>query len=129
MSGRYLLDSNILIELFRGNASVQERLDSEAQIFVSVVALGELYHGAGKSQKKDRNLAQVDAFASRVSILSCDHETARSYGGVKSRLEKRGQRIPENDIWIAATALQHGLTLATRDAHFGAVEGLAREEW
>ena len=37
--------------------------------------------------------------------------------------------IPESDVWIAATALQHGLTLVTRDAHFGEVEGLDTEAW
>jgi len=62
-------------------------------------------------------------------ILPCDAETAFWYGIVKDGLRRTGQPIPENDIWIAAIALQHGLTLATRDKHFQTVENLISETW
>ena len=59
-----------------------------------------------------------------MTILVCDTETARQYGRIKVELRRKGRPIPENDMWIAAVALQHGLTLATRDAHFDAIDGL-----
>jgi len=48
---------------------------------------------------------------------------------VRDRLRLKGRPIPENDIWIAAVALQHGLPLATRDDHFNEVDGLRVENW
>ncbi len=62
-------------------------------------------------------------------VLGCDSDTARRYGEVKNALRLKGRPIPENDIWIAAVALQHGLTLITRDGHFNEIEELTVEAW
>jgi tRNA(fMet)-specific endonuclease VapC len=51
------------------------------------------------------------------------------YGEIKSSLRQKGKPIPDNDIWIAASARQHSLTLVTRDAHFDEIDDLARERW
>jgi len=64
-----------------------------------------------------------------LSVLACDQATAREYGQIKARLRAKGRPLPENDIWIAAIARLHGLTLVTRDQHFREVEGLAWEAW
>jgi tRNA(fMet)-specific endonuclease VapC len=48
---------------------------------------------------------------------------------IKAALRTSGRMIPDNDIWIAASAMQHGLTLATRDQHFQAVDGLQTVSW
>jgi len=61
--------------------------------------------------------------------LRCDLRTAHQYGIVKELLRRKGRPIPENDVWIAATALLHGLPLVTRDAHFAHVDGLVVEVW
>lgn len=58
-----------------------------------------------------------------------DDEIAERYGKIKARLAELGSMLPENDIWIAATCLVHELTLASRDAHFEAVEGLRLVRW
>jgi tRNA(fMet)-specific endonuclease VapC len=58
-----------------------------------------------------------------------DKDTARFYGTVVMQLRRKGRPIPQNDMWIAATALQHNLTLLTKDTHFDEVNGLAREAW
>jgi len=57
-------------------------------------------------------------------VLDCDAKVARRYGEVKNMLRKRGRPIPENDIWIAAIALENNLTLVSRDDHFLEVDGL-----
>ncbi|HID51436.1 MAG TPA: type II toxin-antitoxin system VapC family toxin [Anaerolineae bacterium] len=62
-------------------------------------------------------------------MLSCDIGTAHVYGKVKDNLRKKGRPIPENDVWIAALAIEHNLTLATRDAHFAEIEKLETEAW
>lgn len=55
--------------------------------------------------------------------------TCINYGLIKASLRKKGKPIPENDIWIAAIAMQHSLVVATRDKHFDEVDGLSTEEW
>jgi len=62
-------------------------------------------------------------------VLNADDNTANHYALIKSALLKKGKPIPENDIWIAAVAVQYELTLITRDNHFKEVEGLTMESW
>jgi tRNA(fMet)-specific endonuclease VapC len=75
------------------------------------------------------NITRIDEFVDSNMVLSCDTETARQYGIVKDQLRNKGKPIPENDIWIAAIAIQHELGLVTRDAHFGEVSGLNLNIW
>lgn len=128
MSGRYLLDTNIIIALFASDTAVKDNL-AKAKVFVPAIAIGELYFGARKSGRARENLARIDEFAVSNVVLGCDTETARRYGEIKDMLRIKGRPIPENDIWIAAIAFQHGLTLVTRDTHFGEVEGLKTAAW
>ena len=62
-------------------------------------------------------------------VVNPDTTTAQIYGRIKADLRYNGQMIPDNDLWIAAVALQHGPTLMTRDNHFAAVSGLATVGW
>ena len=99
------------------------------EVNIPAVALGELYFGAAKSSHPNENTALVDQFANGRSIVACDLEVAREYGIVKQQLKQKGRPIPENDIWIAASARCHGLTVVTRDAHFDEVDGLPATDW
>ena len=129
MSGRYLLDTNIIIALFADEAPVKDSLAKAGEIFIPNVAIGELCFGARKSGHVKKNLARIDEFAANSVVLGCDINTARQYGQVKNVLRLAGRPIPENDIWIAAIALQHDLTLITRDTHFSEVESLDVAFW
>lgn len=129
MSGNYLLDTSVLIELFAKDSDILARLEKAESTFIPSIALGELHYGARKSSHVEKNLEQLEQLASTVVVLACDSETSYWYGIVKDNLRKAGQPIPENDIWIAAMTLQHELTLATRDKHFQAVENLKSEMW
>jgi tRNA(fMet)-specific endonuclease VapC len=129
MSGKFLLDTNILIALFSGDTSVQVHLKNADEVFISSTVLGELYFGARKSHHVKKNLAHIDEFASNITVLSCDSNTARKYGLIKNSLLEKGKPIPENDIWIAAVAQQHSLVLISRDNHFSEVENLESEKW
>jgi len=129
MNGRFLLDTNILIAIFAGDPNVRQRLTQAAEIFVPVVALGELYYGARKSTRSDANVKRIDEFATSCAVLECDLDTARHYGLIKNHLRAKGRPIPENDIWIAAVARQNGMTLVSRDTHFNEVDALTLEVW
>ena len=128
MPGRVLLDTNVIIAFFSGEKAVSQQF-MDAEVFVSSTVLGELYYGARKSAHAAANLARIEQFAASVQVLSSDADTAELYGKIRDRLRLKGRPIPENDIWIAAVALQHGLPLATRDDHFNEVDGLRVENW
>ena len=129
VAGRYLVDTNIVIAYFAGDRLLFDRFQAAAEVCSSVVTLGELVYGAMKSSRPRENLFRLEQLRSTVTLLKCDTETARRYGDLKNVLRRKGRPIPENDIWIAATALQHGLTLVSRDSDFQHVEGLGREVW
>lgn len=129
MNGKLLLDTNIVIAIFAKEAVVQASLTNATEVFIASIVLGELYYGAYKSSRVTENVAKINEFAANNSILVCDTKTAKEYGQIKNNLRAKGRPIPENDIWIAALAKQYGLTLVTRDGHFGEVDGLAIEAW
>jgi tRNA(fMet)-specific endonuclease VapC len=128
MPGSTLLDTTAVIALFAADKTVCDRIAQE-DVLVSSTVLGELYYGALKSARSAANLVRIEEFAASVGVLACDAVTARHYAQIKDRLRSKGRPIPENDIWIAAVALQHDLPLATRDDHFKAVDDLRVENW
>jgi len=128
MSGKYLLDTNIVIALFQGEQPVLDKLNQIKSVFTPSIVVGELYFGAFKSSKIKENVARINEFALKNEILSCDQHTAKIYAEIKAGLKSIGKPIPENDIWIASIALQYNLTLITRDSHFNHVSGLSFEK-
>ncbi len=129
MNGRYLLDTNIVIALFAGEPSVVDHLATAAEVFIPGIVLGELYYGAQRSTRVAENIVRVDAFAAASVVLTCNAGTARLYGIVKNDLRLKGRPIPENDVWIAAIARQHELTVVSRDRHFSEVPDLKVITW
>ncbi len=129
MSGRCLLDTNIIIAIFAKNLQVHSRIATAEEVFIPCIAIGELYFGAYKSVKIEDNITRINDFVLNNTVLSCNTETAKLYGDIKYRLKDKGQPIPENDIWIAAIAKQYSLTLISFDTHFDAIENLTVEKW
>ena len=124
-----LLDTNIVIALFASDANVQAQLEGAGEVFIPAIVFGELYYGARKSGRVGANVRRVDELLAVSAVLDCDAETAQFYAIIKNGLRVKGKPIPENDIWIAALALQHDLTLVTRDAHFAEVADLIIARW
>lgn len=129
MNGKFLLDTNILIAIFAVDQSVRYHLTQPGQFFVPAIALGELYYGAMKSKRFKENIKRIKELAASSSVLGCDSQTSRHYGEIKNNLRSKGRPIPENDIWIAAIARQHELTVVSRDSHFQEVESVSLEVW
>ncbi len=126
---RFLLDTNAIIALQREDAALKHLLGTATDVFVPTIAVGELYYGAYKSQRVEENRKNVAAFIVGRVVLNVDPDTADVYGQVKQLLRSKGRPIPENDIWIAALAIQYGLTLITNDAHFSEVDNLLSRGW
>lgn len=124
-----LLDTNAVIALQAGDADILALFDADEEILVPAIVIGELYYGAYNSGRVEANVAVIDDFAGANTVLACDAETAKVYGQVKHALRAKGQPIPDNDVWVAALAQQHGLVVLTRDEHFQQVTGIALERW
>lgn len=121
-----LIDTNIYSHAFRGDEAVVAMLQRAPKIGISTISVGELLAGfkTGSREQENRNELAVFLDSSRVSVYPVDTDTAEFYSEIWSQLRRRGAPIPTNDLWIAATAFQHGMKLFTKDEHFKNVAGL-----
>lgn len=129
MPGRALLDTSAAAALLRGDTALESVFDDLSEVYTSVIVVGELMYGARLSAKAESNREQVAAFAAAISVLPVDELTARVYARIKQSLRAKGRPIPDNDLWIASTAVQHGLSLLHRDAHFDEIDEVERLSW
>ena len=127
--GSVALDSSVLIKHFRGSATMREKLDACAQLYLSTTALGELYAGAYVLENPRREFRKINSILPLMHVVGDSPLTAHVYGHVYAQLRRSGTLIPQNDIWIAASALLAGLPLATCDHHFTYVTGLTVLLW
>lgn len=107
----FLLDTNIISSLFKGEAFVAANILNAPGIFISVIAIGELHYGAALSAHSSKYIKDIDELILSYPILNIDEDTCKHYGLIKAALRKKGKPIPENDIWISAIAVQYNLTL------------------
>jgi tRNA(fMet)-specific endonuclease VapC len=119
-----MLDTNVIIKYLSGDKFTKQLIDNASSISISVIVVGELHYGAQKSSRTESNMALFTDFLSNFMIVPIDENIAAAYGEVKNQLHKNGVNIPENDIWIAATAKSLNCNLITFDAHFQLINGL-----
>ena len=129
MNGRFLLDTNIVIACLSDEPGIVSRINDVDEFFVSSTILGEMLYGAYNSSNVDDNVKRIAVFLGNIGLLPCDETTSDTYGKIKTALRRKGRPIPDNDIWIAASAKQHSLTLITRDDHFDEVDALPLIHW
>lgn len=121
------IDTNRYVDFMRGVEEAVARFRAASSIALPFVVVGELRAGFACGDRvlaNERNLIKFLS-RSRVRVLWADEATTHLYARVFSELRAQGTPIPTNDIWIAALAMQYGLPLYTRDAHFLTVAGLA----
>ena len=123
---RMLIDTNIYSYALMGDESVIELLREADEIGFSVVSIGELLVGFRLGGKEQKNRKELEQFldSPRVVVYPVDESTADFYAQILCNLRQIGKPVPTNDIWIAASAFQHGLKLLTRDSHFQWIPGL-----
>src|SRR5258708_1495072 len=124
-AGEYLLDTNAAIAATQADPKIEKLIKAATAVYISSTIFGEMFYGAFKSGRVAKNIAQVEALSKKVNHLECNYESARLYGQIRNELRAKGRPIPENDIWIAAIARQHDITLLTRDKHFQEVDNLS----
>ena len=133
MTGDVILDTSAVVAHLRGVSSVTAQLQTvlraQETLYLPLTAWGELLFGAYHAGQPARELSNLAEFARVTVRLLPTDRTADEYARLKQALAVAGAPIPENDIWIAACALENGLPLATRDAHFARVPGLVVQDW
>jgi tRNA(fMet)-specific endonuclease VapC len=129
----YFLDTNICIYIARHSPpEVAARFEAleVGQVAMSVVTYGELHNGAMKSQQREQSLAKLAQFLEYIPVMPMSETVGVRYGEIRSHLERAGTPIGNNDLWIAAHALDEGLTLVSNNLReFERVPALKVENW
>ena len=128
----FVLDTNTVIDYFRGRGNVADRLLAVApqEIALPAVVTYELWVGVLGSANPKRREAQFEQFLSCVTVLPFDSATSRRAAEVRYALERRGESVGPLDTLIAATALACAGTLVTRNVReFGRIAGLKVLNW
>ena len=124
-----LLDTSVVVQHFRGELSLTEVSGGFEEFLLPQTALAELYTGAFRSAHPEKKFTQIERFVEGINVLLPDEVTAEIYGRIAAQLARAGTPIPQNDIWIAAIALQYDIPVATADGHFRNVDGLKILLW
>lgn len=145
----YLLDTNHCSYIINGDSQIINALNTRADgvIGISIITYGELLYMTEKSKQKEQNRIVVEAFLADVDLYFIDEETAIIYSRIKASVfnyfapkDKNKRRrttisnlgFSDHDLWIVATAIQHGLTLVSADSDFkriNHVQPFALESW
>ena len=119
-----ILDTNVIIRLLNGDETVRKVIYNMDSMYIPAVVIGELLFGAEKSQKREMNRKNYLDFCEPYPILDITKEVAAEYGKLKCNLQAHGNIMPENDMWIASTALANDMAVITQDKHFEHIPNL-----
>ncbi|GAB6272814.1 MAG: hypothetical protein STSR0003_26660 [Smithella sp.] len=126
---RLILDTDIYSDFAEGKPKVVDIIAGKTrEICFPTIVLGELYYGFRKSSRKKLNEEKIERFINlfHVEIILVDENVSRKYSLIYEYLEKKGCKIPVNDVWIAACCMADGGTLLTREKHFNHIEQIEK---
>lgn len=117
---KILLDTSAYSALHRGDTSVLAIVQDAEVVGMPAVVVGELYSGFRQGSMWAKNYELLSRFLSKASVrmLPVTEATAMHYAEIDVYLRRNGRPIPRNDVWIAASAIEHGMQVVTLDAHF-----------
>lgn len=127
MTGYVLLDTDVFSYLWKGHprAEAFRSVIEGSRVCISFATVAELYKGAEKQGWGEAKLERLETHIERTVVVPYDVELARACGRLLAFQETRGRPMEEFDAWVAATALRHGITLATNNRrHFDDVPDL-----
>lgn len=125
---RVLLDTNGYSALLAGDSRVADELEKSEAILLSPIVIGELLDGFLGGTRNEENRAILTRFREkpRTVCVPITDATAEWFAEIKRMLRKKGNPIPSNDVWIAASCMEHGCRLLSFDTHFCEIDGLLR---
>ena len=119
-----LMDTNVIVRILNGDKTLIAALTELGNLCSCSVVLGELLYGAAKSARSAQNKQKAKSFCSRYPSLPVTDGVSEVYGELKAELQAHGNIMPENDMWIAATALANDMAVVTQDKHFEHIPNL-----
>ncbi|HEX2685600.1 MAG TPA: PIN domain-containing protein [Kofleriaceae bacterium] len=124
-----ILDTNAVSGMLEGDSALEALLAREARHELPVIVIGEYRYGLARSRHRRSLLPLFEELIRESIVLSVSVETAAAYAAVRQDLRAQGTPIPENDVWISALAIEHGLDIVSRDTDFDRVAGVRRRSW
>ena len=125
----HLVDADRIIDYLNDRGGARESMGTLIQartLATSIIVVGELYEGLAGTASEAQKRSSLDELLAGLTVLGIDDDTASVFGRLRAELRVAGQLIADHDLWIAATALRHDLTLISRDAHFERIADLKR---
>ena len=121
-----MVDTNALIRFFGAPEHFVSSLGAYERIVISPIVAGEFRAGVNNTRRGRESRLAFEAFLENpfVDEVVVDSATGRYYAKIYQAMKRAGTPIPTNDIWIAASAIQHDCPLFTLDAHFKHIPGL-----
>jgi tRNA(fMet)-specific endonuclease VapC len=121
-----MLDTSAYNAFKQGQPDTVAVLAAAGTLLLSSTVVGELLAGFAAGTRESKNRAELSRFMNspRVDTVPVTVDTANSYALIYAGLRRKGKPIPTNDMWIAASALEHAAGLLTLDAHFAHIDGL-----
>ena len=125
---RVLIDTNAYSALMSGDGTIADELAKHEAILLSPIVIAELYDGFLNGSRNLENRHTLGRFREkpRTVCVPITDATADWYAEIKRILRKKGRPIPINDVWIAASCMEHGARLLSLDAHFAEIDGLLK---
>lgn len=124
-----LFDTNAISALAEGDLALLRVLPGDRPWYLPSIALGEYRFGLMKSIRRAALETWLEEIEEACTVLMPNEVTARYYAVIRGILERSHTPIPYHDIWIAALAVQYGLPVLSRDAHFDRISGIRRIGW
>jgi len=124
--GPIIIDTNSYAAFKDGKPEAVEIIKRVPSIGINPVIMGELLSGFALGNREEKNKEELELFLSskKVKFFDIDRKTSEYYSAIYKDLRKKGKPIPTNDLWIAATAQQYGLSVFSYDTHFEYVANL-----
>jgi tRNA(fMet)-specific endonuclease VapC len=124
-----ILDTNAVSAIVNRDANARRLANAADLLCLPVIVFGEFEYGLLGSNKVKDLRPKFDYLIGASIPLPVDWDTGKVYASLKHKQRLIGRPIPENDLWIAALALQHDQPILSRDAHFDAIDGVRRVGW
>jgi predicted nucleic acid-binding protein len=124
-----ILDTNALSAFVDGEPELGAILRAQPRAAIPAVVLGEFRYGIAASRHRNTYEDWLDAHLRDFALLAITAETTLPYASLRMTLRRLGRPIPANDAWIAALAMQHGLSILSRDEQFDVLPDVERIAW
>ena len=122
---KLVLDTNIYCDYAEGLSHIVDTIATYGdELYLPSIVVGELMYGFLRGRKQGFNERKLKQFISvlKVDVINVTADVARKYGLIFTSLRNKGKKIPTNDVWVAASCMEVGGTLLTRDHHFKYVD-------